>query len=173
MKPILAYCFLLLILFSCSESPVFLGSGSKDNDTIKTSGLTSAEEEQLLKLVNGVRATGCDCGGEWQESVDSLTWDSILAVVAYKHSDDMKVNDYFSHTSLDGKSPGDRITAGGYEWWAYGENIAKGYQTAQSVMNGWLNSPGHCKNIMNGNVTEMGVGKSGTLWTQVFARPGD
>jgi uncharacterized protein YkwD len=81
----------------------------------------------------------------------------------------MNKNNYFSHTGLDGSSPGDRITRVGYNWRAYGENIAKGYTSEQAVMNGWLQSEGHCKNIMSSNVKEMGVGRDGNYWTQVFA----
>ena len=50
------------------------------------------------------------------------------------------------------------------------ENIANGYASEQSVMNGWLGSEGHCKNIMNGSFKEMGAGREGNYWTQILAR---
>ena len=90
----------------------------------------------------------------------------------------MATNNYFSHTSLDGRSPGTRITAAGYSWSAYGENIAAGQSTMDAAMNSWLNSPGHCKNIMNARYKDYGIGcayKSSssyrTYWTQDFAAP--
>jgi uncharacterized protein YkwD len=80
----------------------------------------------------------------------------------------MNANKYFSHTGLDGSNAGQRITLAGYTWAAYGENIAMGYSSEQAVMNGWLNSEGHCRNIMNGKFKEMGAGRDGNYWTQDF-----
>jgi uncharacterized protein YkwD len=102
-------------------------------------------------------------------AVAPVTWNNVLENVALLHSTDMNKNNYFSHTGLDGSTPGDRITRAGYNWRAYGENIAKGYTSEQAVMTGWLQSEGHCKNIMSSNVKEMGVGRDGNYWTQVFA----
>lgn len=80
--------------------------------------------------------------------------------------------DYFSHTSPDGSDPGDRVTAAGYRWSTYGENIAKGQSSPASVMDSWMNSPGHRANIVNCAFKEIGVGKQdssgGPVWTQVF-----
>jgi uncharacterized protein YkwD len=80
----------------------------------------------------------------------------------------MYTNNYFNHTGLNGSSAGDRIIAAGYAWRSFGENIAKGYSTEQSVMDGWIRSEGHCKNIMNPGFKEMGVARVGTYWTQEF-----
>ena len=125
-------------------------------------------QEKLLQLVNDVRTRGCDCGGEYQAPVDKIVWNDTLAQVAEKHSKEMSDNNYFSHTGLNGSSPGDRMKDADYYWSTYGENIANGYTDEEAVIEGWLKSPGHCKNIMNGNFKEMGVGKSGEYWTQVF-----
>ena len=83
----------------------------------------------------------------------------------------MNEHDNLSHTGSDGSDPGERLNAVGYEWSTYGENVASGYSTEKDVVEGWLDSPGHCENIMNGNVTEMGVATSSSYWTQVFAKP--
>lgn len=128
----------------------------------------TADETKLLELVNNVRATGCDCGGEAMPAVGAVVWNDTLELAAQGHSDDMKTNNYFSHTGLDGSTPGDRITAVGYNWFTYGENIAQGYTTPEEVIQGWLESEGHCRNIMDGDFKEMGVAVSGTYWTQVF-----
>jgi uncharacterized protein YkwD len=80
----------------------------------------------------------------------------------------MQSKNYFSHTSKDGRSPGDRIIAQGFNWSAYGENIARGQTSEAAVMNGWLNSEGHCKNIMNARFTYVGVGMEKNYWTQLF-----
>ena len=164
--------FSLYILLSC----VVLYSCRKEDtvtekpDTGGESGTDSTvNESTLLSLVNNVRKTGCTCGTTAMPAVAPVTWNSVLEKVALLHSTDMNKNNYFSHTSLDGSTPGDRITRAGYNWRAYGENIAKGYTSEQAVMTGWLQSEGHCKNIMSGNVKEMGIGRDGNYWTQVFA----
>lgn len=122
----------------------------------------------MLGLVNGARAKGCTCGTTVMPPVPALTWNELLAKAAYDHSVDMKTNNYFSHTSISQTKPGDRIKAVGYKWSTYGENIAMGQTTEQIVMNSWLKSEGHCKNIMNKNFKDIGVGRSGNYWTQVF-----
>ena len=122
----------------------------------------------ILGLVNEVRVKGCTCGATAMPAVSALAWNDVLAKAAYDHSDDMKVNNYFSHTSGGNTTAGDRIKAAGYNWRTYGENIAMGQTTEQIVMNSWLESEGHCKNIMNKNFKDIGVGRSGNYWTQVF-----
>jgi uncharacterized protein YkwD len=87
----------------------------------------------------------------------------------------MAENNYFDHTGIDGSSPGDRISAAGYNWKTYGENIAAGYSDAKTVMEGWLTSAGHCSNLMNTDFKDVGVGvvdggsdTYGIYWTQNF-----
>ena len=143
-----------------TEKPDTGGEGGTDS---------TVNESSLLALVNNVRKTGCTCGTTAMPAVAPDTWNNVLENVALLHSTDMSTNNYFSHTGRDGSSPGDRITQAGYNWRAYGENIAKGYTSEQAVMTGWLQSEGHCKNIMSSKVKEMGVGRDGNYWTQVFA----
>ncbi|BAU87675.1 allergen V5/tpx-1 family protein [Streptomyces laurentii] len=83
----------------------------------------------------------------------------------------MAARDFFDHTNPDGDGPGERVTATGYQWSTYGENIAKGQATAAEVMEGWMNSPGHRANILNCDFREIGIGlhtSGGPYWTQVF-----
>ena len=83
----------------------------------------------------------------------------------------MDNTDQLTHTGEGGSDPGDRITAAGYTWRTYGENVAVGYSSEEDVINGWINSPGHCKNIMNGNFVHMAVARQDRYWTQEFAAP--
>jgi len=122
----------------------------------------------MLQLINQQRAKGCTCGTTVMPAVAPLTWNDLLGKAAYDHSLDMKTNNYFAHNSQDGTTPGTRITAAGYSWSTWGENIAEGYTDEQSVMTAWINSPGHCMNIMNGSFKEIGFGRSGNYWTQDF-----
>ncbi|MEU0144440.1 sigma-70 family RNA polymerase sigma factor [Streptomyces sp. NPDC006288] len=119
--------------------------------------------DEVIGLVNAERSkAGCA----------SVSGNSKLATAASRHSADMVARDYFSHTSPDGTDPGARITAAGYRWSTYGENIAKGQQTAESVMDAWMNSEGHRANILNCDFKEIGVGREdssgGPVWTQNF-----
>ncbi|MGW4345489.1 sigma-70 family RNA polymerase sigma factor [Streptomyces sp. NPDC004690] len=118
---------------------------------------------QVIALVNQERAKA-GCG--------PVTGDSQLDAAAQAHSDDMAARNFFEHTNPDGKDPGDRITAAGYRWSTYGENIARGQQTPESVMDSWMNSPGHRANILNCAFKNLGVGvhkgSGGPWWTQDF-----
>ncbi len=147
----------------------FLAVSCEKDDDKPYSGDFSQDE--ILRLVNEARQSGYTCGGVKMPAVEPVTWSDKLAKAAYDHSEDMVAQDYFSHTSKDGRSPADRIRAVDYEFTTWGENIANGYPSEEAVIKGWLKSPGHCKNIMNASIKEMGVGRSNNYWTQVFAKP--
>jgi uncharacterized protein YkwD len=146
--------------------------GSTPQQTIDLCMDTS--DKVMLTLVNNARAVSRTCGSTSKPSVAPLAWHCNLKTAAEGHSASMAENGFFSHTGLDGSDPGDRISATGYGWRAYGENIAYGYPDEEAVMEGWLESSGHCENIMNDRFTEMGAASakssSGLLyWTQDFA----
>jgi len=125
-------------------------------------------ETDVLDLVNQERLA---------ENLLSLTWNNQLHEAAREHSEDMATNDYFSHTSLDGRTAFDRIEDAGYQWGAAGENIAAGYSTPQAVVIGWMNSAGHRQNILSSKYCDLGVGYAYAptsaydhYWTQDFGR---
>lgn len=133
-------------------------------------------EKEVLRLTNQARATKRKCGTKTYPAVRALAWDGTLAKVAAGHSRDMAAKSFFSHTSKNGDSPFERMKDAGYRYDSAGENIAAGYRTPKSVVTAWLKSPGHCKNIMSKNFTELGVGYAsggyyGTYWTQDFGNP--
>jgi len=124
---------------------------------------TDPAEAEVLAIVNTERSKA-GCG--------ALRWNDTLALAARKHSADMAANNYFDHTSQDGRSPFDRMKAEGYTKGG-GENIAAGQSTPESVMKSWMESPGHKANILNCKFGELGVGmaKGGSYriyWTQAF-----
>ena len=135
-------------------------------------------EQQVLTVVNSKRATGASCGSQSFPPVPALMWNQSLANAARGHSIDMADKNYFSHTSLDGRTFVQRIvSAGYYPYRALGENIAAGYNTPSSVVSRWMTSPGHCVNIMSSNFRELGVGYAYNslstydhYWTQNFGR---
>jgi len=113
------------------------------------------EAGQVVNLVNAARAEA-GCG--------ALTVDARLTAAAQGHSDDMAAQDYFSHTSLDGRSFADRVRAAGYPN-PGGENIAQGQRSAQAVHDAWMNSQGHRDNILNCGFATIGVGLHAGSWT--------
>jgi uncharacterized protein YkwD len=158
--------FLLLssVLFSCQIEDEI------DTDPTTTNPETTfnVNGQELVNLVNKYRTEGCRCGSEQMPAVATITWNETLAKTAYLHSKDMNTQNYFSHTGKDGSTFSERMERQGYNWRAAGENIAKGYANEKAVIEGWINSEGHCRNIMSSNFEEMGVGKEGDYWTQVF-----
>jgi len=167
--PGLFFVIIICGIVSCTKKDVQLEQEDEDIE-ISNPPVTSfnVNKEVLLQLVNDVRKAGCKCGSTAMPPVAAITWDDRLATAAYYHSKDMNDKNYFDHTGQDGSSPGERITAAGYKWRSYGENIARGQADEQAVMNSWLKSEGHCKNIMDAGFKEMGVARVGAYWTQVF-----
>jgi len=164
-----------LILFLSISS--FIACSNDDSSEVTTSNdkgikteVTNTDQEKLLELVNKYRKNGCQCGDNYFGPTTPVTWNNLLENAALLHSEDMSKNSNLSHTGSNGSSPSIRITNAGYTWATNGENIARGYNTVEAVIEGWIKSPGHCKNIMNPNFAEMGVAKSGAYWTQLFAR---
>ncbi|MGD8620224.1 MAG: CAP domain-containing protein [Gammaproteobacteria bacterium] len=138
----------------------------------------SENDKQMLTQVNIARSQPRSCGGENYPATAALRWHCTLEDVAYAHSRDMGDYNYFSHTGSDGLTVGDRVRNAGYDWFAVGENIAAGQETIETVMAAWLDSPGHCANIMRSVYTEFGAASyrvDGSdypiYWTQVFASP--
>jgi uncharacterized protein YkwD len=141
-----------------SESGSGSGSGSGTG-----SGAGGGAEAQVLALVNEERAAaGCS----------PVTANDRLTRAADDYSDVMASSGVMSHTGPDGSTMASRVEAAGYQWSALGENIARGQADAASVMDSWMNSPGHRANILNCSFRELGVGvhfgDGGPWWTQDF-----
>lgn len=126
------------------------------------SGVLSYEKE-VARLVNEIRV---------KNGLNKLTEDWELSRVARYKSQDMKDNNYFSHTSPVYGSPFEMIKNFGISYKSAGENIAMGQSTPQAVVNAWMNSSGHRANILNASYNKIGVGyvENGKYWTQMFIR---
>ncbi len=118
-------------------------------------------ENEVIRLVNEIRV---------KNGLNPLTADWELSRVARYKSQDMKDNNYFSHTSPVYGSPFTMMKNFGISYRSAAENIAKGQKTPQAVVNGWMNSSGHRANILNATYKKIGVGyvPSGNYWTQMF-----
>ena len=120
-------------------------------------------EKEVIRLVNDIRI---------KNGLNKLTENWELSRVARYKSQDMKDNNYFSHTSPVYGSPFDMIKNFGISYRSAAENIAKGQNTPQAVVNAWMNSSGHRVNILNPSYTHIGVGyvSNGNYWTQMFIK---
>ena len=158
--------FFLFLFFSKFSVAAGLSKDSSGKDPKEP--VTPVDKALLLQLVNDARKKGCKCGDTYYYAAPPLTWNDQLAEAASAHSNDMHKKKYFSHVSPNGDKAGERIEKAGYHWLQYGENIAMGQKNEKELVEGWLKSPGHCKNIMNKLYKEMGVARAGTYWTQTF-----
>lgn len=166
-----------VILLITIQFALLLGGCKKEKELSTTNNGIHIEnpvdKKTALQIVNSLRTKGYEFNTNTTfPPTAPLKWSDLLASIAEKHAQDMEDNDYFNHISLDGTNPGDRMTAGGYIWASYAENIAFGYTSETTVIQGWIDSKGHCTNIMNTSVKEMGIGKSksGKYWVQLFGR---
>jgi uncharacterized protein YkwD len=134
--------------------------------------------KELLTLTNSQRANDCKCAGKKQKAVGMLVWNDNLAAAAQEQAEYLIKKKSISHTGAHGSTPESRTKKHGYRWSWVGENVAKGQSSLEEVIKAWMKSPGHCRNIMNGNYTEFGaavvLAKNGQLiWVQVFGRPAE
>ena len=133
-------------------------------------------EEEVLVETNRARAAGATCDQDVFPPAGPLEMNEFLRYSSRLHARDMGINNYFEHQSQDGRSPGDRMRQVGFEGAGpTGENIAAGQETPADVVEGWMNSPGHCRNIMDPDYNVMGVGyafaegsRFGEYWVQNF-----
>lgn len=134
--------------------------------------------QRVLALVNEARESGRRCGGRGYEPAPAVRLDARLSSAALAHSREMAATGRFEHEGARGDTPADRVRRTGYEAVRVGENIAAGPESAEEVVRGWLDSPGHCANLMDPRFTAMGLAydseprsRGGIYWTQVFATP--
>ena len=122
-------------------------------------------EAEVLRLTNAFRVAN---------GREPLRTDDRLNDAADDWSTEMALGDFFRHSSV-----GRELDERNYDWVSWGENIAAGYSTPESVVNGWINSPGHRANMLSDNFQEIGIGyfhlenDNGRVnynhyWTQVF-----
>lgn len=151
-------------LFAVPQSDVFARETTDLRDRDEVS-------REMLVQVNAARE---------RAGLKPLRLDSVLAKAAQRHAEDMLKRGYFDHRSPAGTTVRERSTAAGYRWAAIGENIAYGQTSVDEVVETWLESPGHRKNILSPNFSELGVGlalgkgpdgRYQILWVQNFGAP--
>lgn len=141
----------------------------------------SGIEAEVLELTNVARAQGADCGVYgYFPPAPPVSYDPTLTCAARFHATWLTDNE-FSHDSPGGdlgNTMDQRITSAGYTWRTVGENIAAGQPDARAVVDAWLDSDGHCANLMSPDFEELGVGYLhaevdlyGHYWVQNFGTP--
>jgi len=140
-----------------------------------TASDTDAFRDTMLEVIRAARAAHRMCGESSHEAAGSVIWDPLLEQAALNHVQDMAYVNFFDHEGSDGLGVSHRADGVGYDWRAIGENIAAGQLDIEEVHQGWLDSPGHCRNIMNPMFTEVGAAcvpgvdtDYGTYWAVVF-----
>jgi uncharacterized protein YkwD len=157
---------------------VYVAPASAKVAPASTPAQAPVQATRALQLVNEVRARGARCGDRSFGPAPPVRLSQTLGGVAFGHADDMAKHNYFEHEDLTGRSPADRVRAVGYQEKLVGENIAYGPKSAEEVVQGWLDSPGHCENIMDPRFAEMGIAyaagqasRRGLFWVQLLVAP--
>jgi uncharacterized protein YkwD len=153
-----------------------------------TTGTTEATEAstaeksfpaRIVEALNAARAVPRLCGSTAYPAAGPLAWHPRAEQAALVQAQYLQRNNLFTHTGADGSTIGDRMTATGYVWQTVGENLAAGYPDFAGVLQGWLDSPSHCANVMNGAFVDVGValvqGTASntyrTYWAMAAGRP--
>ena len=132
--------------------------------------------DSVLNRLNEIRANGGRCGGNDFPPSAPLELSPVLAEAARIHAEDMAHNSFLAHTGSDGSNPGDRVTRAGYDWRVVAENVASGQTSPDEIAATWLESAGHCSNLMDAKYSETGIAYAlnpgdgrDIYWVQVYA----
>lgn len=146
--------------------------------SLQESADASVVNQRVIELINEARSNARKCGRKKFLATQPLNHVAALGRAALAHAQDMATHDFMGHKGSDGSMPVDRATQAHYPWRAVAENIAAGQRTAEEVVNTWLESPGHCANLMSPRYSETGAahainpaGEQGIYWVQIFAAP--
>jgi len=197
----------ITIFSACGPSSISNIANSNNSNSSSSSSSTTttaytipkiseATKREYLRVINEARAKRQDCGYKGVKGpVPPLKWNDKLYRASYEHTYDMAMSNMnpLSHNGsgtvyditarqkgLSYSTMTDRIKNNGYNYSYAGENIASGTgtNTPKEAIAQWLNSPGHCANIMNPNFTEVGMAHIKrsqahyvNYWTQVFGSP--
>lgn len=176
MKGSIFYVSVLLLLCGCELEKEEEVANKKEEEVANKKCPDLSNIEVLVNAVNSARSIPRMCGTTSYNAAPPLKWNDKLAVAAKSHSSDMAQNNFFEHTGSNGLKVWDRSENAGYNnRTSSGENIYAGLTTLEGVMSGWLESPGHCANIMNPSYKDYALAcvdkektDYETYWTQVF-----
>ncbi|MBI6630097.1 CAP domain-containing protein [Pontibaca salina] len=150
---------LVAILAACSDGSAVIEARVEEN--------AGPDNFEVSRLLDDIRM---------QNRLPGLKRSPRLDVAARRHATDMARNGFFSHQSPTTGAVGERVSASGYQWCFVAENIARGQRTEAVVLNSWLRSPGHRKNILSKRAEEFGFARASEpgaaqrpVWVMVLA----
>lgn len=165
--------YLLLVLCipinACTAQQYFVTKKAPSSVDSTTAPNSNVFAKEVLSEVNQLRNSGCKCGGKQMPATHPLSWNDQLTNAAQRHALDIAARQQLDHTGQDGSSVSSRVTDTGYSWGAVAENIAVGYWDIKGVIRGWVESPGHCRNMMNPDYKEVSVYRKDSYWVMVLA----
>jgi uncharacterized protein YkwD len=151
-----------------AAAPLALGEG----DSLESAA------GKLFVQVNDAREQARSCGLQSFAPAPAMLRSDELDEAARKHALDIATHSAMGHDGSDGSSAGERAEDAGYHWRIVGENVAAGQIAAEEVVDTWLDSDGHCKNLMDPRFSETGIGVALNenddrviYWVQVYAAP--
>lgn len=152
-------------LAACADGPAIR---SMPDNQIALSQVT-LEPEAARRAINAYRV---------QNGLTPLEIDLQLTKAAKRHSADLSRNDRISHRGSDGTDPWNRVRDTGYKPRLAAENVGVGQRSFAEVLQGWKESPGHKKNLLLPDATQMGIAlvvrpetRNKTFWTLVLGTP--
>ncbi len=122
-------------------------------------------DDDAIALINDERV---------RAGIEPLQVKAALTAAALSHAQDMADTDYFAHASADGRTPQERAAEHGYTSYR-AENIARGQHSPDAVVDSWMNSEGHRRNLLNPDLDEIGLGvaervEGGPVWVAKFGK---
>ena len=126
-------------------------------EALDASGAEKSLPARIVEALNAARAVPRLCGTTPYPAAGPLAWHPQAEQAAQVQAQYLQRNNLFTHAGENGSTIGDRMSAAGYAWQSVGENLAAGYADFAAVLQGWLDSPGHCANVMNGTFVDVGV----------------
>ncbi len=151
------------------------------DDEVCHNGECKTRAWRVTEETNTVRSTPTDCDTEgFFQAAGPLTLNAELSKAAQAHADDMAAHSFLEHAGSDGSTFDERIRRTDFEGQPLGENIAGGQRSPEEVVAKWVDSDGHCANLMNPEATKIGVGYATsdhpgpdgfpTYWVQEFGK---
>lgn len=121
------------------------------------------DETEFLALLNNERG---------EVSVQPVVYNALLTEAAQDYAEDLVANNRFDHIGLDGSTPGDRVSATGYEWAWVAENLFRGSTKEAAAIQTWMESTsGHREAMLEERAEEIGVGLEDTTYVLILADP--
>lgn len=146
-----------LSTMGCTAGPPPAAAPAPAAPAARSCGIANLQPSVLAR-VNAARARGANCGSAGRFGpAPPLAWNDALARAADRHSRDMVAGNFFSHTGSDRTELRQRADAVGYNWRTLAENIAGGRGSVDGTVQQWLDSPGHCANLMKPDLVHVGV----------------